>query len=298
MPRQNSCHAIAADGKRIVSGALLHHVRALTHPPPPRAPLSPPPRALSPTQVSGTGIRANGQAVSPFTTAIAYGRAASDLTTKNSRLWVRVSDGGPEQGRLACMRGGDLTHQPCRHIVIVGGQPSVPLGDTSGGGGGDSGGGGSGRGGGCGGGGSGGIAALVLEGAFTSPAEVARSLVPAPFHAVLATPLRWLYVHEQLGLDSMAAAAALSPTLPVFQCHGALDTTVPLRLAEALHRAAREGGARWRPLETVAGGGHDVLEEPQVLRALEVFWRSIGLSQGTYRVAGRPRGIPRNLRFR
>ena len=171
-------------------------------------------------------------------------------------------------------------------------------GGGEGGGGGGSGGSGGGGGGGSCGGGSGGIAALVLEGTFTSPAEVARSLVPAPFHAVLATPLRWLYVHEQLAFDSTAAAAALSPTLPVFQCHGALDTTVPLRLAEALHRAAREGGARWRPLETVAGGGHDVLEEPQVLRALEVFWRSIGLSQGTYRVAGRPRGIPRNLRFR
>ena len=147
-----------------------------------------------------------------------------------------------------------------------------------GGGGGDSGGGGSGRGGGCGGGGSGGIAALVLEGAFTSPAEVARSLVPAPLHAVLATPLRWLYTGE-LALDSTRAAAALSPALPVFQCHGAHDATVPLRLAEALHRTLA-AGAGWRPLETVAGGGHNVLEEPQVLSALEVFWRSNGLSQG------------------
>ena len=152
-------------------------------------------------------------------------------------------------------------------------------GDSGGGGGGgDSGGGGSGRGGGCGGGGSGGIAALVLEGAFTSPAEVARSLVPAPLHAVLATPLRWLYTGE-LALDSTRAAAALSPALPVFQCHGAHDATVPLRLAEALHRTLA-AGAGWRPLETVAGGGHNVLEEPQVLSALEVFWRSNGLSQG------------------
>ena len=47
--------------------------------------------------------------------------------------------------------------------------------------------------------------------------------------------------------------------------------------AEALHRAL-EVGARWRPLEMVAGGGHDVLEEPQVLRALEVFWKRNGLS--------------------
>ena len=115
----------------------------------------------------------------------------------------------------------------------------------------------------------------MLEGAFTSPAEVARSLVPAPLHAVLATPLRWLYTGE-LALDSTRAALALSPALPVFQCHGARDATVPLRLAEALHRAL-EVGARWRPLETVAGGGHDVLEEPQVLRALEVFWRRNGL---------------------
>ena len=131
-------------------------------------------------------------------------------------------------------------------------------------------------GGGGGAGGGGGIDGLMLEGAFTSPAEVARSLVPAPLHAVLATPLRWLYTGE-LALDSTRAALALSPALPVFQCHGARDATVPLRLAEALHRAL-EVGARWRPLETVAGGGHDVLEEPQVLRALEVFWRRNGLS--------------------
>jgi pimeloyl-ACP methyl ester carboxylesterase len=162
--------------------------------------------------------------------------------------------------------------------------------------GGDSGGGGGGGGGGSCGGGSGGIAAVVLEGAFTGPAEVARSLVPAPLRAVLDTPLRWLYTRE-LALDSTRAAAALSPALPVFQCHGAHDATVPLRLADALHRAL-EVGARWRPLETVAGGGHDVLEEPQVLRALEVFWRSNGLSRGAYRVAGTPRGTPRGLRFR
>ena len=58
---QNSCHAIGHDGKLIVGGARLYHVRALTHPPPPRAPLSPPPRHSHPPRsralVSGQTAR-------------------------------------------------------------------------------------------------------------------------------------------------------------------------------------------------------------------------------------------------
>ena len=111
----------------------------------------------------------------------------------------------------------------------------------------------------------------MLEGAFTSPAEVARSLVPAPLHAVLATPLRWLYTGE-LALDSTRAVLALSPALPVFQCHGARDWSVPLRLGEVLHERtrARPGRAAEARFARAAQGGHDVLED--VRSELEAFW--------------------------
>ena len=70
----------------------------------------------------------------------------------------------------------------------------------------------------------------------------------------------------------MSLASQLCPALPVFQCHGARDWSVPLRLGEVLHERtrARPGRAAEARFARAAQGGHDVLED--VRSELEAFW--------------------------
>ena len=86
------------------------------------------------------------------------------------------------------------------------------------------------------------IAGLIVEGSFTSMADMAREV-----HGLGFLPIDWLVTQR---FDSMANVGAL--TMPVLFTHGQMDNVMPYSMSERLHPAAREP----KSLLLVPGAGH------------------------------------------
>ena len=86
------------------------------------------------------------------------------------------------------------------------------------------------------------IAGLIVEGSFTSMADMAREI-----HGLGFLPIDWLLTQR---FDSMAKVGSL--TMPVLFIHGQMDSVIPYSMSERLHAAARQP----KSLLLVPGAGH------------------------------------------
>ena len=132
------------------------------------------------------------------------------------------------------------------------------------------------------------VVAVMLEGAFTSPADVAATMLPEAVRWALGPLWARLFATPELELSSSKLGARLAALgcaeLPIFQSHGSHDPTVALRLGVELARDHLPPQRRLKvqthvnglrelpPLTVVPRGGHDVLEEKEVQQALYEFW--------------------------
>ncbi len=86
------------------------------------------------------------------------------------------------------------------------------------------------------------IAGLIVEGSFTSMADMAREV-----HGLNSLPIDWLLTQR---FDSLAKIGSLA--MPVLFIHGQMDNVIPYSMSERLHAAARQP----KSLLLVPGAGH------------------------------------------
>jgi uncharacterized protein len=106
------------------------------------------------------------------------------------------------------------------------------------------------------------VAALVLEAPFSSASDVAASVY-------WMFPVRWLIRDP---FDSTSRIGKIKA--PVLILHGDADRVIPMRFGQRLYAAANEP----RRFVAVPGGGHQVIEQSQVLRQVQAWIARYGES--------------------
>ena len=113
-----------------------------------------------------------------------------------------------------------------------------------------------------------GAGGVVLEGSFTSLADVAQAMVPV-------VPMRWVIRSRYETLDRIRHVTA-----PVLVLHSREDEYFPFRHAERLAAAAREA-----TVAELRGGHNDAFQvsEPLYRRALATFFAKVSSRAGAPR---------------